>query len=195
MVAPVKLNFKIYQGSTFNEVLRWESYTKVYVPITGITKTGPVVIQTAGHTIPVGWRVKIYGVVGMKEINDTDNYVIVSEKTTTDITINEINAVGYSTYTSGGTIEYNQPKSLSSKTARMQIRSKLSSTTILDELTTENGGITLNDTTKTITLNISATDTALYTFKTGVYSLEIIDGQDVTQLVNGSITVDYEITR
>jgi hypothetical protein len=42
MTAPTKANLKIYQGSTFREVFRWESYTKVYVPITGISKTAPV---------------------------------------------------------------------------------------------------------------------------------------------------------
>ena len=35
MTSPVKLNFKVYQGSTFKEVLRWESSTKV----TALTNT------------------------------------------------------------------------------------------------------------------------------------------------------------
>ena len=59
MTAPVKTNFKIYQGSTFTEVLRWESYTKVYKTITNITKTAPVVITAIGHGMPVGWRAKV----------------------------------------------------------------------------------------------------------------------------------------
>ena len=35
---PAKINYKIYQGSTFQETLRWESETKTYVPISAITK-------------------------------------------------------------------------------------------------------------------------------------------------------------
>lgn len=195
MTAPTKANLKIYQGSTFREVFRWESYTKVYVPITGISKTAPVVITTAGHIIPVGWRTKITGVLGMKEINNSEEYVIVTAADSTTVTINEINATGYTTYTSGGVLEYNQPNSLASKTARMQIRPKIDSTTIIKELTTENGGILLDDTYKTITIQISATDTAEFTFKTAVYNLEIVNGTEVTQLLTGNISLGLEVTR
>ena len=194
MVTPVKLNFKIYQGSTFSEVLRWESSTKIYKPITTVAKSAPLVITCPAHGIPVGWRVKAVGVGGMKELN-TDEYMIVSETTTDSVTINAINSLGYSTYTSGGVLEYNQPMSLSGITARMQIREKLSSTTIIDSLTTENGGIVINDTNKTITINISATTTEAYTFKSGVYSLELISGATVIPFVHGSLTLDKEITR
>ena len=62
MSAPVKLNFKIYQGSTFKEVLRWETSTKVYKPISSITKAAPMVISSTAHGIPVGWRTKVTNV-------------------------------------------------------------------------------------------------------------------------------------
>ena len=75
-MAPSKLNLKIFQGSTFAEVLRWESSTKVYVPVTAITKAAPVVITATAHGIPVNWRTKVTNVVGMKEINSTDYYVV-----------------------------------------------------------------------------------------------------------------------
>ena len=45
MAAPIKLNFKVYQGSTFSETLRWESATRVYVPITNISKRYDVSID------------------------------------------------------------------------------------------------------------------------------------------------------
>lgn len=195
MTTPAKENYKIIQGSTFSEVLRWESYLKVYKPITAISKTAPVVITAVGHGIPVGWRTKITNVLGMKEINDSANYVIVTETTTDTVTINSINAASYSTYTSGGILEYNEPKILSGMTARMQIRLKVSSTEILLELTTENGMIVLNDTNKTITLNIPASVTQTLAFKTAVYSLELVSGITVVALVTGGITLDSEITR
>ena len=72
-MAPSKLNLKIFQGSTFTEVLRWESSTKVYAPISGITRTAPVVVLSNYHGIPLNWRVKVSGVLGMKEINSGDN--------------------------------------------------------------------------------------------------------------------------
>lgn len=194
MIAPVKVNFKLYQGSTFSEVLRWESYNIVYKPITGISKTAPVVVTAIGHGMPIGWRAKIYGVSGMKEIN-SDEYVIATNATTDTISFNSINASNFTTYTSGGTLEYNEPKSLSGYTARMQIRQKVTSDTVILECTTENGMIVLNDTNKTITITIPAVTTAGLSFKSAVYSVELVNGTTVVPFIYGNITLDTEITR
>ncbi len=194
MTAPVKLNYKVYQGSTFSETLRWESATKIYAPITAITKTAPMVVTSTNHGIPQGWRVKITGVVGMKEANMSEPSVVTSVTQDT-VTFNSINALGYTTYTSGGVLEYNQPVDLAGFTARMQIRARLDDTAIIKELTTENGLIVINNTTKTIGLNISATDTAAFSFQTAVYSLELVNGVVVTPFANGTITLIREVTR
>ena len=195
MTAPTKVNFKIYQGSTFTEVLRWESYIKVYKPITNITKTAPVVITSASHGIPIGWRIKVSNVVGMTQMNSSSTQHIVTDIDASSVTINAVNAVAYSDYISGGIIEYNEPKSLAGLTARMQIRAKVTSTDELLELTTENSMIVLNDTNKTITITIPAATTELLTFKSAVYSLELVDGAVVIPFIYGNITLDTEITR
>lgn len=194
---PVKLNLKVYQGSTFTEVLRWESSTKVYKPITAVTKTAPVVITATAHDCPAGWRARVTNVAGMKELNSTgDNYYLITDTTANTVTINAVNAVAYSDYTSGGILEYNQPIDLAGYTARMQIRAKLADTTTLKELTTQNGGIVIDNTAKTITITISAADTALFTFSTAVYSLELVSsGGQVSQLVAGTLTLVKEVTR
>ena len=194
MVAPTKLNLKVYQGSTFTQVLRWESYTKIYKPITGITQAAPVVITAIAHGITVGWRAKVSNVIGMKEINSSE-YYIVTDTTTDTVTINDTNAVGYTAYTSGGILEYNEPESLAGCTARMQIRAKVGSEIVLLELTTENGMININDTNKTITISIPAATTETLTFKAAVYSMEIVKGSVVTPFIYGNITLDTEITR
>jgi len=197
MVAPVKINFKVYQGSTFRETLRWESATKNYLPIVNITKTAPVVVTT-GVTptgLPVGWRAKISGVGGMKEINTGDSYLTVTSKNGDAITFNEINATGYTTYTTGGILEYNTPVNLTGYTARMQIRPTVDSATVLTTLTTENGGITINTIDASITLNITATATAVYTWQTAVYGLELVIGTDVVPFANGTLTLVKEVTR
>lgn len=195
MTAPTKLNFKMYQGSTFKEVIRWESSTKAYKTITGITKAAPCVITAVAHGIPVGWRTKITNVVGMTAINSTDTYNQVTATTTDTVTINEINSLGYTAYTSGGVLEYNQPMDLTGMTARMQIRPSLTSTTIIDTYTTELGTIAVDNTLKTITILVPATTTAGYTFSTGVYSLELISGSTVYQIITGNISLTQEITR
>lgn len=197
MTQPVKLNFKLYQGSTFQEVLRWETSTKAYKTISSITKAAPVVITAVAHGIPVGWRARVTNVLGMKEINSSEGeYYTVTDTTTDTITINSINALGYSTYTSGGVVEYNQPTDLSGFTARMQVREKITSTDVLLELTTENGGIIIDNTAKTITLLSTATATAAFSFISGVYSLEMVSPTGiVTPFITGSIQVIQEVTR
>lgn len=196
MASPVKVNFKIYQGSTFREVFRWETSNKNYVTISNISKSAPVVITTSSaHTIPVGWRAKVTNVLGMKEINNSDEYRLVTQTTSNTVTINEINALSYSTYTSGGVIEYNIPVNLTGYTARMQVRPNLESATIIASLTTENGGILIDPVLSTITLFISAADTAQYTFQTAVYSLELVSNQEVIPFCNGNISLVKEVTR
>lgn len=195
-MTPAKLNFKIYQGSTFSETLRWETATKVYKPITGILKAAPVVVTAIAHGVPVGWRVKFTNIAGMTELNNTDTYHVVTDTTTDTLTINSVNAVGFKDYTSGGIVEYNQPVDLTGYTARMQIREKLDSTSILYELTTALGNIVLDNSAKSITLTIPASATAGFTFTSGVYSLELVaSGGQVTQLVAGAVTLVKEVTR
>ena len=195
MTAPVKLNYKIYQGSTFNEVLRWESDTKAYVPIISISKSAPLVITTEGHEIPVGWRIKVTNVLGMKEVNSNDTYHIVTSVTPTTITLSSLNSLGFSDYVSSGVVEYSVPVNLVGYTARMQLREKLTSTEVLQELTTQNSLIVLDNATKTINLTIPASTTTSYTFKTAVYSLELEKDSVVTPLVNGTISLELEVTR
>lgn len=195
MATPTKFNPKIYQGSTFKEVLRWESATKGYAPITAITKSAPMVATSAAHSIPVGWRGTFANVVGMTEVNNL-GYITVSSADTNTMTFNLVNSLGYKDYISGGVFEYNVPVDLTGYTARMQIRAKLEDTTVIHELTTENSGITLNNTLKTIELTIPATTTAGFTFNTAVYSLELVSsGGIVTPFLNGTLTLVKEVTR
>ena len=194
MSAPTKANLKIYQGSTFSQVIRWETGTKLYAPITNINRSAPMVIQSPGHQIPQGWRVKVSGASGMKEVN-TGDYIIVSSKDSNSLTFNEINAISYTQYTGGGVLEYHQPQDLTGYTARMQIRPSLTSNVIIKELSTENGSITVNNTAKTITLSIPAAETQLFDFKTAVYSLEMINGSTVVPFMVGSVSLVREATR
>ena len=195
---PAKLNFKVYQGSTFLQQLRWESETKTYIPITSITKTAPVqiTVNSAQNLPPVGWRVRVTNVSGMKEINmPEDTYYLLTNKNAATIELNSVNSTGYSTYTSGGILEFNTPVSLAGYTARMQIRKKLKDTEAVLTLTTENGGIVFDNNLKTITITMTAEQTAALTFNSAVYDLEFINGSTVTRFAEGSLTLQQEVTR
>lgn len=197
MSTPIKLNFKIIQGSTFDQVLRWESGIKAYKTITSVSQAAPVTVFSVGHGLPLGWRTRVTNVVGMKEINcSTDQYYVVTAKTDDSVTFNAVNSLGYTSYVSGGVLEYNEPVNLTGFTARLQIRAKLDDATVIKELTTENSGIVIDNTAKTIRLYINATDTASLNFTSAVYSLELVSGGgEVTQLVNGNFTLVKEVTR
>ncbi len=195
-MTPVKLGFKVYQGSTFSEVLRWESSKKVYKPITAITQAAPCVITSTAHGVPNGWRIKVTNVGGMVDINSTDTYHQATVLDANTVELNSVNSLGYKAYTTGGVIEYNEPVSLVGYTARMQIREKLDSTEVIKELTTENGGIVLDTADYKINLTISATDTASFTFSSAVYSLELVSSTNVVYpFVNGTLTLVKEVTR
>lgn len=193
-MTPAKVNLKIYQGSTFREVLRWESALKTYLPITAITKAAPAVITCTGTLPPIGWRAKVTGVAGMKEIN-SDEYRIVTSTNNNTITFNEINATNYTAYTSGGVVEYNTPMDLASYSGRLQIRPQLASSTVLLELTTQNTGIVIDNVYKTISIVITAANTQTLTFTTGVYSLELVKGSEVITFSTGSVSLVPEVTR
>ena len=88
------------------------------------------------------------------------------------------------------------PVDLAGCTARMHVRPELESETILLALTTENGGIQLGGMPGHVQLFLSAEQTALLTWESGVYDLEVefTDG-DVRRLFAGSVKVSPEVTR
>lgn len=196
MSTPAKINFKLYQGSTFSEVLRWESSLKTYAAITGISKSAPLVVTAPAHGVPKEWRVKFTNILGMTDLNSNDVYYQATSVTSDTITINDVNSLGFKAYTSGGVVEYNTPIDLTGFTARMQVRSKVDSAAVLVELTTENSYINISNINKTITLTIPATITSGFTFSTAVYSLELVSsGGQVTPFCEGTITLVKEVTR
>ena len=78
--------------------------------------------------------------------------------------------------------------------ARMQLRPKIESETIADELTTENDRIVLED-GKVLLLFPNAVTTAMEA-GTYAYDLEVVDSQGlVTRVMEGPITIRPEVTR
>ena len=187
MASPVKLNFQIYQGGTFKQILRWESGTKAYVPITNITKSAPVAITAVGHDIPPGWRVKVLNAGGMKEINSADTYHQATVVTDNLIELNSVVSLNYSTYTSGGVLEYNLPINLAGYTAKLTLADSVNSSTPLYETTSAAGGIVLDNVAHTITVNIPATATRDFNFSKAVYELNLQRGSEITPFATGLI--------
>lgn len=197
-----KANLEICKGATFSIIVRWESSTCIFKPITNITKSAPPVLSVTGHGVPDKWRVAVTNVLGMKEINSPNNPPKLTDYkksqliTADSLSIPCIDASGFTAYTSGGILWYNEPVDLTNYTARMHIRDSVDAASFLLELTTANGRIVVNNTTKTITLTVTATDTAAITFTSGVYDLEMVSPAGVvTRILEGNITVREEVTR
>lgn len=88
------------------------------------------------------------------------------------------------------------PVNLTGYTARMMARTSHISETIVLDMTTSNGKISLGGTAGTITLNLSATETAAITATSLSYDLELVSaGGVVTRLVEGQIVLTPEVTK
>lgn len=194
MTTPIKLNFQVYQGSTFKQVLRWESATKVYVPIIDITKSAPIRITAPGHNIPEGWRVRVSNVNGMKEINTGDIYYQASIEDANTVVLNDINSLSYTTYASGGVIEYNSPVSLAALTGTLKIAENIGSTTLLYEATSQNGGIVINASTNQIILSIPSSVTSTFNFLKAVFELTLVSSGEVIPFAAGLIYVERGVS-
>lgn len=189
----------IQQGKTFRKVVRWETTPIVYREISSIAKSAPIYIGCASHGIPDGWRAAIVSVKGMSQANakntpprDSDYYPVTVVDANT-IEFNNINASEFSDYKSGGYIQFNTPVDLAGYTARLIVKQNIGGTALLS-LTTENGGIVIDNTSRKISLYISASDTEGFTWTKGIYELEMISsGGDVTSLLRGNVTVTKEI--
>ena len=113
-----------------------------------------------------------------------------------NITINDINAADFGAYTSGGYLQFLTPLDMAGCTARRTIKDRIGGTELLT-LTTENGGLAIDNTAHTITETIAATATAALTWKTGVTDLELVNtaSGSVTAIdVLDKVTVEDEVT-
>lgn len=199
-------NLDITQGKTFTLVLRWETEPVAYKAITAIQQTAPVRMAVAGHGAPDGWRGAVTSVKGMTEINAADqaklrdsDYHAITVIDANTVEFNDVNAAGFKPYASGGYLQYNTPVDLTDFVARMEIKDKVGGTLLASADVVDAPlnilDIAIDNTKKTITLTINATDTAALTWKRGVYDLEMQSATGVvTALITGTVSVTKEVT-
>jgi hypothetical protein len=88
------------------------------------------------------------------------------------------------------------PVNITNWTARLQARVDVEDAEVILSLTTANGGITLGGALGTISLDQTATQTALLPAGGYIYDLEMISGVGaVTRLVQGELNISPEVTR
>lgn len=195
-----KYDLTITQGEDFSEVFSWAVEPLVWKPITAASKAAPCVMTVATSGIVDGWPIWVESVVGMVQLNQDHTKDDPYKATRTDantITLNNVNALGFDTYVSGGTIAYYTPVDMTGYTARCQLRASPGAAAALLSLTTENGGIALDNTLKTITLKITNAQSALLTFQSCLYELEMIAPTTllVTKIARGVVRLVKESTK
>ena len=88
------------------------------------------------------------------------------------------------------------PIDLTGSTAKIHVRESVTSSTVLLELSTENGRISFDIPTGKISFYVSDEDTGALTGLGGVYDLEIYHNNgDVTRLTEGKWLFKEEVTR
>lgn len=197
----------LQQGKTQPLVLRCETVPIVYKTISAIQKSAPI-RMTLNNTTGLldGWRVAVTGVKDIdteaNKVKDKDYHAVTLIDATT-IEINDINAVGFKTYASGGVLQFNTPLDLAGYDARLEIRNKKNGDTVLYTMTVTNKLIAIDNALKTVTLYFDAVPFSDLTWKKGYYELELFktitrDGQSVESVyspLEGNVYLDVETTK
>lgn len=202
-----KKDLVIKQGKTCALVLRWELDTILYKAITAIQQTAPVRLTCTGHEIPDGWRGAVTNVKGMTEINAVANeitdrdYKQITVIDPNTVELNAVNAAGFKPYVSGGHLQINTPVDLTGYSARMSIKDKVGGSVLAADTANVSVSplniiaLTIDTAKKTITLLISATNTAAITWLKGVYEVEMVGPTGIVDAVlTGPVTVTKEVT-
>ena len=190
----------IGQAETFRMVVRWGTEPYIFAAITGITNTAPARVTVPAHGLVTGWPVAISSVQGMVEINaDTSppkakDYQAVTVVDSNTITMDDLSANGFGTYTVGGVLQYPTPHDLAGYSARMAINDKAGGSELY-LLNSTSGKIVIDTTALTITLNIPASDSTAFTWIKGVYDLKMVSPLGVvTTLLSGKVSVVPAVT-
>ena len=184
----------VERGKLFTAIVRWETEPIIRKPITAISLASGAPRLTVDTTgIPDGWIGEVYGVEGMKQINEAGQQPMTVVNANT-IELNKVtpaddNGKLWPAYTSGGFIKFNAPKSLANYVPVIDFKDKVGGT-VWASSQASNAPLniidaTANDTTKTIILRISALDTEAIpmTVKKGIAELEMHHTSDTSDVV------------
>lgn len=193
----MRKNIEAICGDTYQHVVRWANPDLlVWKAITGATKAAPCVLTVASHGLTAGWPFKIFSVVGMDQLNQSEEnglgandeeFYEATVPTSGTIELNDVNSLDFDTYVSGGAICYEAARSLSGYTAKFQVKDSINGTALVS--LTESSGITIDDTAKTITVVLSAANTLAIGEGKYPYDLEMTLSGVKTTILRGFITI------
>jgi len=189
-------------GASFQYALQWFGSQAVHTPITGVAQGWPTIVTAPGHGLNIGQRYPVW-ISNVRVPNNLNTpkprgcsplFADVMDTNTLAVDTNTGQQTG--SYSGTGIMTTFPVTDLTGYTADLQVRAAPGSPTVLIELSTTNGGITLDPTTGTVTLNVSAAQTAALAWSQGVYDLLLTSSTGfVTRLAQGNVIVTQDVTR
>jgi hypothetical protein len=192
-----RFDLDIEQGAVFENTFNWYAGGHEMRPIEDVQVGYPTIITVTAHLLPSAsdTPVIISGVEGCTALNSTNLGIEQMERIDADTFRCPVSTVGKEWTPGTGEVTYHLPTDITNFTARMKIKKNWYDKTVIAELTTENGGITLVVDDASISIKILATVTAGFDFDTAWYDIEMVDsGGTPTRVVKGLLTLDREIT-
>lgn len=176
-----KLSITVRRGAKADIPIRIESDTLVFVAITAMAKSAPLLVTAPLHGMPNGWRAAIMNAVGMTELNTPWDHLRAADfrkialVDANSFQFPDVNSASWRTYTSGGQVVYYQPVDLSAySAASLDVRESVGSPLLA------------NYSTGTGTLELDTANSALW--------LRLSDAQS-RALPAGTFVFDIELTR
>lgn len=191
----------IIKGKTLSQSLLYAEDSFTYVPIDAVINRAPLRVTCPAHGIKDGWPVRIQGTVSPEimntEVGKTVNARVVDADT---IEFNTIDGTLWGEITAPGNIVFYTPADVTDWKLRMHVRDKPEGNILLslssDPADGAMGVITVDESSSTFTLELTAAQTAALTWAGGVYDIEAIkpDGTVVEVIATSTVLVKKEIT-
>lgn len=181
---------KLTAGSTYRDTLHWATEECLFVTAS-VVPGAPLRLFAPGHTLPHGWPI-VY-IEGHPSISPQQVHTVA----VIDADTLEIPCLNGAHYRAAGVvIRALKPVELAGYSARMQIRDKSGAVLLeLDSATLTGARIIIDDTNKTILREIPADVTASLTWSSGVFDLEMSQGDYVVKIDSGPVVVQSEVTK
>jgi hypothetical protein len=200
MIEPKIHDLLVKQGSIYEEGFHWYGGGKICANIENVTVGCPTNIQVTDHGLPSisPTPIHIRNVRGARALNtgDTECDMVLATYVDDDNFTIDIDTGNQRYKANSGSIEWYQPKNLTSWTAELQIREKIDDAVPLVTLTSGGGDITISIPDARIVFTIDTVTTEGLDFIEGVYDLELIDpAAEATRVLEGKVFLSKEVTR
>ncbi|MGC1549380.1 MAG: hypothetical protein WA777_12695 [Rhodanobacter sp.] len=190
----------IFTGTSFQYVYQWLGTPPIHQPISAVQPGWPTIVTVANHGITGRVPVWVTNVRIPRALN-TDGpygckpwYATVMDANTLALDVNT--GFDQEPYLGNGILTNLPLTNLTGYTADLQVRASAANPNILLELSTANGGVTLDVATGEITLAATPAQTLALLFQQGMYDLFLTSPTGVvTRLAYGNVNVITSVTQ